>query len=285
MPNVPRPKHSFSLSMLGWALNEEQNIAAYIEKAGQFLSALTDDFELILIDDGSSDRTLEIARTYEKTCSWLRLFAKDKNRGGTYSAKRAIALSTKDYLFWQTTDWSYDITRLGENLAYLHEYDVLQGIRFDTMSLRGLLRRSDNWRKAVISLTNYMVIRTLFRLPLHDYQNVTVFPRRLIQSVPLESHSSFTGPECLLKLWWKGVRFKEIPVAFIKRQHGEATGTRPKALLAAMRDIAHWWWRWIVCRRRADRGHGTVRYWTEADDLAGRLDLPKADEKNKLLAA
>jgi hypothetical protein len=43
--------------MLGWALNEEENIGRYIDRAGAFLSALTDRYELILIDDGSSDRT------------------------------------------------------------------------------------------------------------------------------------------------------------------------------------------------------------------------------------
>ena len=51
----------FSLSMLGWALNEEASIAAYIDRAGAFLAALTDDFELIVIDDGSTDRTWDIA--------------------------------------------------------------------------------------------------------------------------------------------------------------------------------------------------------------------------------
>ncbi len=46
----------FSLSMLGWALNEEESIAGYIDRAGAFLQALTDDYELIVIDDGSTDR-------------------------------------------------------------------------------------------------------------------------------------------------------------------------------------------------------------------------------------
>jgi uncharacterized membrane protein YbhN (UPF0104 family) len=269
-----RMKHPFGLSMLGWALNEEQNIAAYIERAEQFLSALTDDFELIFIDDGSTDRTLEIARECQETRPWLRIFANDRNRGSGYNAKRAITLATKDYLFWQTTDWAYDIARLGENLGYLAHYDILQGFRQGTLSLRGLFYRSDNWRKAVISITNYLLVRFLFRLPLHDYQNVTVYPRRLIQSVTLESESAFTNPECLLKTWWSGARFKEVPVGFLKRQHGQAKGTRFKVILASIGDIFGWWWRWIVRGRRQDHGRGVVHYWSEGDDLARRLGPP-----------
>jgi hypothetical protein len=53
-----------------------------------------------------------------------------------------------------------------------------------------------------VSVVNYLLVRTLFRLPVHDFQNVTVYPSRLVQSFTLESDSAFTNPECLLKAWW-----------------------------------------------------------------------------------
>jgi hypothetical protein len=154
---------------------------------------------------------------------------------------------------------------------------VLQGVRVGTVSVRGLLVRSDNWRKAVISIVNYLLVRMLFRLPVHDYQNVTVYPRRLIQSCTLESESAFTNPECLLKTWWKGARIKEVPVTFCKRQHGVAKGTRLKVILASIGDIVRWWWRWIVRGRRTDFGRGSVTYWAEADDLACRPAPPTSN--------
>ena len=79
-----------SLSMLGLALNEADSIALYIEKAGQFLGAVTSDFELIVIDDGSTDRTWEIAEACARTRPWLRLYRNDRNRGSGYNTKRAI---------------------------------------------------------------------------------------------------------------------------------------------------------------------------------------------------
>lgn len=249
----------FSLSMLGWALNEEASVAAYIDRAGALLAALTDDFELIVIDDGSTDRTWEIATACQRSRPWLRLYQNDRNRGSGYNTKRAIALAAKDYVFWQTVDWAYDIRHLAQSLHELGAVDVLQGVRVDTTSTRGMVdRRSDTAYKGLVSVVNYRLIRALFRLPLRDYQNVTVYPRALIQSVTLETESAFTNPECLLKAWWRGATFKEVPVPFVKREQGRGKGTRPGAVVAAIRDILYWWVRWIVLGRRADRRTGRV---------------------------
>jgi glycosyltransferase involved in cell wall biosynthesis len=248
-----------SLSMLGWALNEEENILPYIDRAEQYLRCVADDFELVLIDDGSTDRTWELACASQQTRPWLRVYQNERNRGSGYNTKRAIGLAEKDYLFWQTVDWSYDISHLGTSFGLLDTHDVLQGVRVDTLSLGGLLRlRSDTPTKAGISIINYLLIRLLFQLPLRDYQNVTVYPRRLIQSVQLESESAFTNPECLLKVWWRGASIKEVPVPFLKRARGTAKGTRPAAIVAAVKDVIRWWWHWVVLGRRQDKGSGRV---------------------------
>ncbi len=253
-----------SLSMLGWALNEEESIRAYIERAEQFLQSVADDYELIVIDDGSTDHTWGVAFECQKSRPWLRIYRNDRNRGSGYNTKRALSLAQKDYVFWQTVDWSYDISRLGANFHRLAECDVLQGVRLKTVSLHGLLKsRSDSPLKALISLVNYLLVRFLFGLPLHDYQNVTVYPRRFIQSMEIESESAFTNPECLLKSWWRGASIMEIPVPFVKRQTGTAKGTRAGFVFAAVKDVIYWWWRWIVLGKRKDKGRGKVIYWRE----------------------
>jgi hypothetical protein len=252
-------KVRFSLSMLGWALNEEENIGDYIDRAGALLAAVTDDYELVLIDDGSTDRTWAIATEFQRTRPWLKPFKNDRNRGSGYNTKRAISLATKDYLFWQTVDWAYDIRHLMQALPGLAQVDVLQGVRSNALTAGGIVdRRSDNAYKGLVSLVNYRLIRTLFRLPIDDYQNVTVYPRALIQGVALESESSFTNAECLLKTWWRGATFAQVHVPFVKRERGKGTGTRPRAIAAAIMDILHWWTQWVLLNRRADRGRGRV---------------------------
>ena len=121
--------------MLGWALNEEESIGAYIDRAGAFLAALTDDYELILIDDGSTDRTWAIALEYQQTRPWLKPYQNERNRGSGYNTKRAMSLATKDYVFWQTVDWAYDIRYLAKALPKLEDVDVLQGVRADALTV------------------------------------------------------------------------------------------------------------------------------------------------------
>jgi len=249
----------FSLSMLGWALNEEESIRGYIDRAGAFLSALADDYELVLIDDGSTDGTWDLVTDYARTRPWLRPYKNGRNRGSGYNTKRAISVATKDYVFWQTVDWAYDIRHLASALPDLRDYDVLQGVRANALTVGQMAQhRSDSPYKGLVSLVNYRLIRTLFRLPIGDYQNVTVYPRQLIQSVTLESESSFTNAECLLKTWWRGASFKEVPVPFLKRQQGSGKGTRPRAIVAAISDIVYWWFRWVVLGRRVDHNRGRV---------------------------
>ena len=150
LPGTPRVP--FSLSMLGWALNEEENVGAYIERAGAFLAALTDEYELILIDDGSVDRTWDIASEYQRTRPWLKPYRNERNRGSGYNTKRAITLASKDYLFWQTVDWAYDIRYLARALSDLASVDVLQGVRVDTTSASAMVdRRSDTPYKGLVS--------------------------------------------------------------------------------------------------------------------------------------
>jgi len=249
-----------SLSMLGWALNEEESVGEYIERAEKFLASLTPDFELVLIDDGSTDRTAAIITEHQRTRGWLRFHRNPRNRGSGYNHKLAISLARKEYLFWQMVDWSYDLSRLGEYLPHLgRDCDVLQGVRPGTVSFSGVLRqRSDTAYKGFVSITNYLLLRALFRLPVHDYQNVTVYPTRLIQSVALESESAFTNPEGLIKVWWKGLTIRQFPVPFLKRLRGVAKGAGPRVVLRSLADILRFWFRWVVLGSRPDKGRGRV---------------------------
>jgi glycosyltransferase involved in cell wall biosynthesis len=89
---------ALSLSMLGWALNEEESIGEYIERAEKFLTGLTIDFELVLIDDGSTDSTAAIIEEHQRRRPRLRLHRNPENRGSGYNHTMAISLARKDYL-------------------------------------------------------------------------------------------------------------------------------------------------------------------------------------------
>ena len=272
---MPLPKFDRSVSLLCWAYNEEDSIGAYLERATRLMEEIVEDYEIVLIDDGSTDQTYEIASKFKERNPRLKIFRNEKNLNVGISSQRAIQMASKEFLFWQTIDWCYDISNLREYLEYLKGYDIVQGVRRRPVEVRirflkpvvalvklfgmkHLTRRSDTVSKAVVSLINYLLIRILFRIPLSDFQNVTIYKTKWIQSVQYESKSSFANPEGLIKSYWAGMTIREVLIDFIPRQEGQAKGTRIKAIQAAMEDIFRLWFCWVVRRKRGRIQKGKI---------------------------
>jgi glycosyltransferase involved in cell wall biosynthesis len=272
------PRFDRSVSWLCWAYNEEALIGAYLERAQALLEETVVDYEIVVIDDCSTDQTNAIVARMQKTNPHIRLIRNVQNLDVGLSSRKAIQSAGKEYLFWQTIDWSYDITNLRIFLEMLKTYDVVAGVRrapvrmadeiryfkpllafFKLFGVKHVTRRSDTVGKAFVSLFNYILVRIFFRMPLSDYQNVVFYPTKMIQSIQYEARSSFANPEGLLKCYWRGASFAEVPISFIPRTAGEAKGTRLKAIKASVWDIFRLWWRWIILGRRGLVDKGTIR--------------------------
>ena len=269
------PKFDRSVSLLCWAYNEESSIDEFLERASKLMDSTVEDYEIVLIDDGSTDKTYEIARAFQEKNPKLKIFRNERNLNVGISSRRAIQRASKEFLFWQTIDWCYDISNLRESLEYLKTYEIVQGVRrrpvevkvkfikplvaiLRLFGIKHLTRRSDTIPKAFVSLINFILIRILFGIPLSDYQNVTFYPTKWIQSINFEAESSFTSPEILIKSYWNGMSIKEVPINFIPRNKGEAKGTSLKCITNAVEDILRLWFKWIVLKHRDFKGYGKI---------------------------
>jgi glycosyltransferase involved in cell wall biosynthesis len=247
-------KFDRSVSLLAWGYNEEAIIKDFLDRALALLEAAVQDYEVVFVNDGSTDGTGRIADDYARREPRLRVLHNERNLNVGLSCRRAVAAAQKEFLFWQTVDWSYDLTHLRTYLELLKHFEVVQGIRptperilSHIPVIRSIYRvksRSDNLKKALVSLSNYYLLRLLFGVNFHDFQNVTFYPSALVQSVKLEGKSSFVNPEMLLKTHALGARFLEVPIPFIPRQRGVAKGTKLKAITNSVRDILTNWYRW-----------------------------------------
>lgn len=264
-------KFDRSVSVLAWAYNEETLIESFLDKAVALLDATVEDWEIVLVDDGSTDRTAALMDAYAAREPRLRVLHNDRNRNVGYSCHRTIQAARKEFLFWQTVDWSYDLTELRRFLELTRYYDVVQGIRPTPIRLlsyipviRSIYRvktRSDSFQKAIVSLGNYYMLRILFGVRFHDFQNVTIYRTEQLQACKLTGNSSFINPECLFRVYEQGARFIEVPIPFIPRSTGEAKGTKLSSILRSVMDILLARWSWGASFKRnvrrypADRIH------------------------------
>lgn len=260
--NFPVPlegKFDRSVSMLAWAYNEEELIATFLKRALALLDTTVDDWELIVVDDASTDRTPDIIANFAKREPRIRLVRHQRNLNVGWACRTAIAHAQKEFLFWETIDWSYDLTHLRIFLELLKYFDVVQGVRpvpegigSHIPFIRSFCRvksRSDNLKSAVVSLGNYYHLRLLYGVPFHDFQNVTFYPTHLAKSLDIVGTSSFVNPEMLIKAYSKGARFIEVPIRFIKRTAGEAKGIKLKAVVRSVKDVWLNWFRWGLTLR------------------------------------
>ncbi len=272
MPRLAKPKYTQeymaslplfdrSVSFVSWAYNEEELIEGFLRRADDLMRNSVADYEIVVVDDGSTDNTNAIIRRMMAEMPRLRLVTNEQNMNVGYSSRRAVQSATKQYVVWQVVDWGHDIQYFRLFLEFLRTHDIVAGTRRapcrcdnpvlkPLMALMNLFRpdylrkRSDTVLKGIISVINYALVRTLFRVPLSDYQNVVFYPTKLVQSLEMESNSAFVNPELLIKAYWTGASIAEVPISHINRTQGEAKGTRLPAVVAAVQEVFGNWFRY-----------------------------------------
>jgi glycosyltransferase involved in cell wall biosynthesis len=253
-------KFGRSVSLLAWGLNEEDLVEAFLDRAFALLEAAVVDYEIVFVDDGSTDRTPELLAGYAAKEPRLKIIRHDRNYNVGIACRTAVSNASKEFLFWQTVDWSYDVGKLRIFLELLNHFDVVQGIRPVPIRLLSYIpvlrsiyrvnKRSDTFRKAAVSLGNYYLLRMLFGAKFHDFQNITFYPTSLAQSLDMVGRTSFVNPEFLLKSFAKGARIIEVPIRFIPRTQGEAKGTKLRAVIWSVVDTFRNWFTWGIKYRR-----------------------------------
>lgn len=271
VPTADPSGSSPSVSFLAWGLNEAALLPSFFKRATAALEATGAEYEIIFVNDGSTDRTGAIADEASLADPRIRILHNERNLNIGPSFLRALSEARKQLVMWQTVDWAFDLSHLPLFLGLHPRFDVVVGVRpvpvrplSHVPLLRSVYRirsRSDSLIKALVSLTNYYTIRVLFGVPFHDFQSLMIFPREVLQAMPLQGRTSFLGPEMLVRAHAQGLRFIEVPVRFQKREQGEAKGTKPATVLRAFHDTITNWLDWGLRLRRAHAGRPAAQIY------------------------
>jgi glycosyltransferase involved in cell wall biosynthesis len=257
-------KLSHSVSLICYGYNEKESIADFFKRAVDLLESVVTDYEIVYIDDCSTDGTWPIAQRFARENCRIRISRNERNRNVGYSFKRGVSLAEKEFLFWQTIDWSYDLSDLRIFLELMDHFGLVVGVRPVPMRLlayipvvRSIYRvrtRSDDFLRAMVSLANYYVLRILFGLNVHDFQNIQFHRTKTLQSFDLRGESSFLGIEMMIRARSIGLDIIEVPIGFLPRTKGVSKGIRLRAIWKSCRDITRNWLAWGWRFRLEGRG-------------------------------
>ncbi len=222
------------LSVVLPAYNEEKNIKPLLEEALSFLGALPLEFEVLVVNDGSSDRTYEVALSYQQKHSNVRVISHSKNRGYGAALRSGFAHARGDLIFFMDSDRQFDIRDIQPFLKEIPRYDFLIGYR---------KKRRDPFMRRLNALFFNQTMRLLLGIRVKDINCAfKLFHSNVIKSLPLSSSGALINAEILALLKKKGHTFRELPVNHLPRQAGKPTGGNPIVVLKALCGLFSLWW-------------------------------------------
>ena len=230
------------LSVFFPAYNDAGTIASLVISAVKVAGTLTPDYEVIVVNDGSSDDTPkildELAKIYPQH---VRIVHHPKNRGYGGALRTGFATASKDYVFYTDGDAQYDPS----------EMTVLWGKMTDDVDwVNGWkISRSDPFHRIVIGRLYHHMVKLLFGLKVRDVDcDFRLMRRRIFDVVHLEKDSGVICLEMMKKFQDAGFRVAEHPVHHYHRTYGKSQFFNFRRIFKTAVDVLKLWWALVVRR-------------------------------------
>lgn len=218
-----------SLSIVVPALNEETALSETIEDICDAMYKNSIDWELILVNDGSTDKTLEIANRLANNEERIKVIQHTRPIGVGSCFKDGIKIATKDAITWLAADGENDP---GEIIKYLH---LLEDVDIVVPFVSNVAIRS--WTRRILSAIYIRIINLSFKTKFTYANGSAISRRRVFEIVKPKSNGFFFQTECLIKATHSGFLFTEVPVHLRKRMGGHSKAITLKSLFTVIREF------------------------------------------------
>lgn len=204
-----------SLSIFFPTYNDAKILSYLISKADRVASLIADDYEILIINDGSKDDTKETLMPLEKVYPKLRILNHNYNRGYGAALISGFKNSRYEWVFYTDGDGQYDpseIIKLTEKISV--HVDVVNGYK---------IKRGDNIIRRFIGYINNTILHIVFPLPISDIDcDFRLIRKSELKKFDLKSTSGTICTELIMRLKLVGARFEEIGVSHYSRPFGKS---------------------------------------------------------------
>ncbi len=266
---VESPKQD-SLTIFFPCYNDWGTIASMVTLAHLVARELTGDFEVVVVNDASSDHVGgildELARLYPET---FRCITHESNRGYGGALRSGFAAATRDFVFYTDGDAQYDVRELALLWEQRAGADLVNGYK---------IRRSDPLYRATAGRAYHHFTRALFRLPVRDVDcDFRLIRRTVFDQVRLTVDSGLVCVELMARIARGTYRITQVPVHHYHRMHGKSQFFNIPRVARVLWGMGGLWWR--ICVREPRVAREAAQRGTGAPAPGGRQDRTPGGER------
>lgn len=226
-PALPHPVRS--LSIFFPCYNEKDMVRPLAKKCLSVAAAICDDYEIIIVDDGSTDGTAERADALAAEYPPVQVVHHPVNQGYGAALQSGFAAATKEYVFYTDGDGQFDVNELPSLLSLIANYDIVSAYRLNRRE--GILRKLNAWCWGKL-------VGFIFHLPLKDIDCAfKLYKRSIFDNIELHSTGALIDTEILARAKRCGYTITQIGVHHYPRTAGTATGASLKVIVKAFIEL------------------------------------------------
>ncbi|MFN8632736.1 MAG: glycosyltransferase family 2 protein [Chloroflexota bacterium] len=223
------------------AYNDAGTIASMVVTADRTLRAITDDYEVIVVNDGSPDHTADVLADLQSRYEHLRVVTHKKNRGYGGALRSGFANASKELICYTDGDAQYDPREFKLLVDHLtDDVDMVQGYK---------LERGDPLHRKVIGRVYHTIVRTMFGLPIRDVDcDLRLIRRHVFDEVELTRDSGVICVEMMTKITQAGFKLTEVPVHHYHRAYGQSQFFNFRRVGRVGIDLIQLWFELVLLR-------------------------------------
>jgi len=218
-----------SISVFFPCYNEQENVGRTVEKALVVMEKLNADFEVIIVDDGSTDGTGQIADEIAAGNSRVKVVHHKNNLGYGAALQSGFKAATKELVFYTDGDGQFDIGEMPALLPLMEQYDIVSCYR---------LNRRDSAIRKINGWCWTKLVCLLFSLKIRDIDCAfKLYKREIFDNIELSSTGALIDTEILARAARKGYSITQKGVHHYPRTAGLPSGANPRVILRAFKEL------------------------------------------------